>query len=82
MSPVAKGLFSAAAPQSNLAGTNYATTYSDFYTIPEEVNVAANPILDATGCSNSTDQLACLRAYDPYKLVTMSNVARSANTLP
>jgi carboxylesterase type B len=78
-SPKAIGKFHAAIPMSNLGGLNYATTYSDYYTIPEEVNVAADPILSATGCANSTDVLACLRAYSASGLVTLggsSTVAR------
>ena len=36
-SPQAIGKFAAAIPMSNLAGSDYATTYSLYYTIPEEV---------------------------------------------
>lgn len=58
------GKYAAAIPMSNLAGSNYATTYSLYYTIPEEVSVAAAPILNATGCLDPTTRLDCLRAYD------------------
>ena len=83
-SPLAKGLFAAAVPQSNLGGTNYGTTYSLWYTIPQEVNVAAEPILEATGCNGTSAaaELACLRAYDPYKLVGLSTVARYIDCFP
>ena len=83
-SPPAKGLFAAAVPQSNLGGTNYGTTYSLWYTIPQEVSVAAEPILEATGCNRTSAaaELACLRAYDPYKLVGLSTVARYVDNLP
>lgn len=39
-SPPAKELFAATLPQSNLAGSNYATTYSLYDAIPQEVSVA------------------------------------------
>ncbi|OCL13561.1 cholinesterase [Glonium stellatum] len=75
-SPKAIGKYAAAIPMSNLAGSNYATTYSLYYTIPEEVSVAAEPILNATGCLDPATQLKCLRAYDPYNLTSLSAVAR------
>ena len=75
-SPKAIGKYAAAIPVSNLAGSNYATTYPLYYTILEEVSVAATPILNATGCLDSTTQLNCLRAYDPYNLTSLSTVAR------
>ncbi|OBZ67858.1 Cholinesterase [Grifola frondosa] len=74
-SPKAIGKYAAAVPMSNLAGANYATTYSLYYTIPEEVSVAAAPILEATGCSD-TDALECLRAVDAQTLVNLASVAR------
>ena len=75
-SPKAIGKYAAAIPQSNLAGSNYATTYSQYYTIPQEVAVAADPILNATGCSNATSQLDCLRNVNPYTLANLTAVAR------
>ncbi|EJT99692.1 carboxylesterase from carbohydrate esterase [Dacryopinax primogenitus] len=79
-SPMAIGKFAAAAPQSNLDGMLYASTYSVYYTIPQEVAVAADPILAATGCNTTENDpaatLACLRAYNATELVYMSNVAR------
>lgn len=75
-SPRAIGKFAAAIPQSNLAGSSYAKTYSQYYTIPEEVAVAARPILNATGCLHAVDQLACLRAVDPYTLASLDTIAR------
>ncbi|KAH9922530.1 carboxylesterase from carbohydrate esterase [Fomitopsis serialis] len=77
-SPQAIGKFAAAIPMSNLAGSDYATTYSLYYTIPEEVTAVVEPILEEIGC-NATDAagaLACLKAYDAYELVTLTNVAR------
>ena len=75
-SPKALGKYAAAIPQSNLAGSSYATTYSQYYSISEEVAVAANPILNATGCANATSQVDCLRAVNPYALANLTDVAR------
>ena len=75
-SPKAIGKYAAAVPQSNLAGDNYASTYSNYYTIDQEVAVAAIPILNATGCLNSSNQLSCLRALSPHVLGNLSEVAR------
>ncbi|CCM06056.1 uncharacterized protein FIBRA_08303 [Fibroporia radiculosa] len=74
-SPEAIGKYAAAIPMSNLAGSDYATTYSLYYTIPEEVQAAVYPILEEIGC-NITNALACLTAYDAYDLVNLVNVAR------
>ncbi|KZT69951.1 carboxylesterase from carbohydrate esterase [Daedalea quercina L-15889] len=77
-SPQAIGKFAAAIPMSNLAGSDYATTYSLYYTISEEVVTVVEPILEEIGC-NATDAagaLACLKAYDAYELVSLTNVAR------
>ncbi|OJD28878.1 carboxylesterase from carbohydrate esterase [Diplodia corticola] len=75
-SPKAIGKFRAAIPQSNLAGSNYGTTYSQYYTIEQEVAAAADSILNETGCDTASDRTACLRSYDACQLVRLSNVAR------
>ncbi|EMD35536.1 hypothetical protein CERSUDRAFT_75111 [Gelatoporia subvermispora B] len=75
-SPKAIGKFAAAIPSSNLGGDNYAMTYSLYYTIPQEVSVAVDPILQETGCNNATDTLACLKAIDGNTLVNLPDVAR------
>lgn len=75
-SPKAFGKFAAAIPMSNLAGSNYATTYSLYYTIPEEVSVVANAILSETRCSTAIDQLACLKGVEAQVLVDLPDVAR------
>ncbi|ORX38959.1 hypothetical protein BD324DRAFT_300541 [Kockovaella imperatae] len=75
-SPKAKDLFVGALPQSNLAGFSYATTYSEYLNISAEVDIAANPILNATGCLNATSHLDCLRKIDPFVLANLSTVAR------
>ncbi|KZT04484.1 carboxylesterase from carbohydrate esterase [Laetiporus sulphureus 93-53] len=74
-SPPAIGKYAAVISMSNLAGSNYATTYSEYMTIPEEVAIVVDPLLAEAGC-NSSDALSCLRAVDAYDLVTMTNVAR------
>lgn len=77
-SPRAIGKFAAAIQMSNLAGSNYATTYSNYYTIEEEVAVAADPILQATNCTttSSASALECLKQVDPNTLVNLATVAR------
>jgi carboxylesterase type B len=77
-SPKAIGKFAAAIPQSNLAGSNYATTYSQYYNLSTEISVAAEPILNATGCLNatSTSQVDCLRQVNAYTLANLTTVAR------
>lgn len=75
-SPKAIGKYAAAIPMSNLAGSNYATTYSQYYNISQEVALYANPILNATGCLNAASQVDCLRGVNPYLLANLSTVAR------
>jgi carboxylesterase type B len=75
-SPVALGKFAGAVPMSNLGGLAYGTTYSKYYTIPEEVSAAADAILNATGCSHTPSQVNCLREVDPFTLVNLPTVAR------
>ena len=72
-SPKAAGKFSSAILLSNLGGINYGTTYSKYYTIDEQVAVAANPILAATNCTNARSQVACLRAVPPHTLTALGN---------
>jgi carboxylesterase type B len=75
-SPKAIGKFAAAIPQSNLAGSNYAITYSQYYNLSTELSVAAEPILNATGCLNATSQVGCLRQVNAYALANLTTVAR------
>ncbi|KAI8969416.1 carboxylesterase from carbohydrate esterase [Trametes punicea] len=76
-SPKAIGKYAAAVPMSNLAGENYATTYSLYYTISQEVSLVADPILAAVGCNETeTDQLECMRKVDAQTLVNLPTVAR------
>ncbi|KAJ6526421.1 cholinesterase [Mycena capillaripes] len=62
-SPPAFGLFAGAIAQSNLAGFAYASTYSEYFTIEQEVDVAAGKFVVEVGCGNGTtaEVLACLR---------------------
>ncbi|KAL1875197.1 hypothetical protein Daus18300_003268 [Diaporthe australafricana] len=75
-SPEAEGKFAGAIPMSNLGGLNYGTTYSEYYTIDEEVNVAANAILKATNCTEAESQVDCLREVPANTLTSLSTVAR------
>lgn len=68
-SPKATGKFAGAILMSNLGGMQYATTYSHYYTIDEQVNAVADPILRATNCSDAPSQVDCLRAL-PANLLT------------
>ena len=61
---------------SNLAGLGYATTYSQYYSIAQEQSLVADPILAATGSSNATDALECLKAVSAETLVNLPTVAR------
>ncbi|KAK4192042.1 putative cholinesterase [Podospora australis] len=74
-SPKATGKFSSAILLSNLGGINYGTTYSKYYTIDEQVSVAANTILSATNCTNAASQVDCLRAL-PASTLTKLGGAR------
>ncbi|KAK3938489.1 Alpha/Beta hydrolase protein [Diplogelasinospora grovesii] len=77
-SPKAAGKFAAAIPLSNLGGINYGTTYSQHYTIEQEVDVAADAILAATNCTDasSPSQVDCLRSVPAFTLSSLSTVAR------
>ncbi|KAH7313420.1 crystal protein [Stachybotrys elegans] len=75
-SPKAQGKFSGVILMSNLGGLAYGTTYSKYYTIEEEVEVAAKAILELTGCSDAAVQVDCLREVDAGTLTTLSTRAR------
>ncbi|ODQ55053.1 alpha/beta-hydrolase [Saitoella complicata NRRL Y-17804] len=75
-SPKAIGKYAVAVQMSNLAGSNYATTYSLYNTTEESYGTVVVPILEETGCANVTDQVACLKAYDATELVNLEDVAR------
>jgi carboxylesterase type B len=70
-SPKALGKFAGAIMLSNLGGIGYGTTYSLYYTIAQEVNVAANSVLASTGCTGAASQVDCLRNVS---YMTLSNL--------
>ncbi|KAK3079717.1 hypothetical protein LTS18_004073 [Coniosporium uncinatum] len=63
-------------PLSKLAGSNYATSYSKYYSIEQEVALFADPILNVTGCANASSQVDCLRSVDPFVLANLPEPAR------
>ncbi|KAH8809183.1 Alpha/Beta hydrolase protein [Xylogone sp. PMI_703] len=75
-SPKSIGKFAGAIPQSNLAGSNYATTYSLYPTISQELTLAANAILKETNCSEAASQVDCLRELPAYTFTNIPDVAR------
>lgn len=76
-SPKAIGKYAAAIPMSNLAGLNFASTYSFYFTIAQEVAQFANPLIASVDCDGANDVLECLRAVDPLALVSASSAAKS-----
>ncbi|KAJ7463346.1 cholinesterase [Mycena latifolia] len=68
--PPAFGLFAGAIAESNLGGVGYASTYSEYLTIDQEVALAAGKFVMEVGCENGTaaEVLACLRAL-PWQTV-------------
>lgn len=74
-SPKALGKFAAAIPQSNLGGLYYGKTYSEYYTIQEEGEVAGNAILAEANCTNATSQVDCLRELPTFSLLTLGTTA-------
>jgi carboxylesterase type B len=75
-SPQAAGKFAAALPMSSLGGLQYGTAYAKYYTIDEQVEVAANGILKATNCANAVSQVDCLRQVDAKTLASTQPEAR------
>ncbi len=64
----ASGLFHGALMQSNYyqKHTPLATSY----------NTSTIPILNATGCLNATDKLACLQVYNATTLINMKAISK------
>ncbi|KAF7313860.1 Cholinesterase [Mycena chlorophos] len=77
-SPLTKGLFTGAIAESNLAGFAYASTYSEYYTIEQEVEVAAGAFVKDVGCANGTNAevLTCLRGLPWQTLQNDANAPR------
>ena len=66
-SPKAIGKFAAAMPMSNLAGLGIAANYENFPSIATMATLM-EPLLAATGCTNATSQVECLRAAEASKI--------------
>ena len=76
-SPQAIGKFAAAVPMSNLAGINFAATYSFYFTIPDNVARVTNPLLASVGCNvTASEVLTCLRAVDAQTLVNVPTASK------
>lgn len=75
-SPKAEGKFAGAVQMSNVGSLDLGSTYSHFYTIEEEVEAMANPILNATNCTEAESQVDCLRAVPATTLLGLSTTAR------
>lgn len=75
-SPKAKGLFAAGIMQSNPVGALANGPYSELQTIQQVSITVGAAVLNETSCSEATDQLACLRAYDPIELNNLAAVAK------
>ncbi|KAL4898344.1 Alpha/Beta hydrolase protein [Aspergillus ambiguus] len=75
-SPRARGKFAGAIMQSNLGGLAYGTTYSKYYTIAEELDVAGNAILEETNCTRAVSQVDCLRKLPAGTIAGLGTTAR------
>lgn len=71
----AEGKFSGAIPQSSIGGLNGGKPYSEYYTIPKEMDVAGSAILAQANCTNATSPVDCLRALDTFALLTLGTIA-------
>ncbi|TFK32362.1 Alpha/Beta hydrolase protein [Crucibulum laeve] len=70
------GLFKGAIAQSNLGGFGYASTYSAYMTIQQEVASFGAPLVASVGCANNTNVLACLRVLPAATLINAPNAPR------
>lgn len=75
-SPRARGKFAGAVMQSNLGGLGYGTTYSKYYTIAEEMEVAGRDILALTNCKHADSPVECLRALPGTTIAGLTTNAR------
>ncbi|KAJ5713775.1 uncharacterized protein N7483_010956 [Penicillium malachiteum] len=75
-SPKARGLFAGAIMESNLGGLGYGTSYSKYYTIAQEMEVAGNAILNETNCTSASSRVDCLRQIPAYTLTNLEASAR------
>lgn len=77
-SPKARGKFAGAIMQSNLGGLGYGTTYSEYYSISQEMKIVGKAILNETNCTKAASPVECLRALPA---TTISNLKDSARYL-
>lgn len=75
-SPEAEGKFAGAIQMSNVGSTDLGGTYSHFYPLEEAFEAIANPILDATNCTEAESQVDCLRGVPASTLLSLSTTAR------
>ena len=75
-SPKARGLFAGAIMESNLGGLGYGITYSKYYTIDEEMEIAGNAILDETNCTTAASRVDCLRKLPASTIANLETSAR------
>ncbi|TFK25421.1 cholinesterase [Coprinopsis marcescibilis] len=70
------GLFKGAIAHSSLGGFGYATAYARYYTIQQQFEGYAKPLIVNVGCGNATDVLACLRELPAQTLLNAPNPPR------
>ncbi|KAJ5929183.1 hypothetical protein N7454_007031 [Penicillium verhagenii] len=75
-SPKARGKFAGASMLSNLGGVGYGTTYSEYYSIAEEMEVVGNDILSETNCTKAKSRVECLRELSASTIINLSASAR------
>ncbi len=77
-SPMTKGLIAGAIMESTPVGigANAFAGYSNYSTIQHEMDTVAIPILNITGCLNSTNQLECLTSIDASELSNLPVIAK------
>lgn len=61
---------------SNVGALDLGGTYSHFYPLEEAYDAIANPILNATNCTEAESQVDCLRAVPASTLLSLSTTAR------
>lgn len=74
-SPKAREKISGAIMESNLGGLADGTTYSKYYTIAQEMEVAGNAILKETNCTNASSRVECLRKVPATTISTLNTAA-------
>ncbi|KAJ5179392.1 hypothetical protein N7492_002602 [Penicillium capsulatum] len=75
-SPRSLGKFSGVIMQSNPGGLADGSTYSKYYTIAQEMDVAGHAILHATNCTNVASRIDCLRALPTSSILEVIDLAR------